>query len=160
MEKHIFLNGFMGAGKSKIGPYVAKKFACSFFDTDKIIEREEGKNISEIFENVPNSHKIIIFMPLAQKWISFKTQDEYLKFIKSIASKVTDGRTDYKDNYQILFRCDKQELIFLFKDETTMNLRKIVLYATDYLSTSNRQVKEDDIIINYNNVRIKFTIVF
>ncbi len=48
-KEHIFLNGFMGAGKSKIGPLVAEKLNCSFFDTDKIIEQHAGKKIIDIF---------------------------------------------------------------------------------------------------------------
>lgn len=51
MKKHIFLNGFMGAGKSKIGPILAVKFACPFYDTDKLVEMETGKNISDIFRD-------------------------------------------------------------------------------------------------------------
>jgi len=51
MEKHIFLNGFMGAGKSKIGPLLATKFACPFYDLDKIIEQEAGKRITEVFQD-------------------------------------------------------------------------------------------------------------
>ena len=49
MKKHIFLNGFMGAGKSKIGPLLAARFACSFYDSDKLIEQEAGKSINDIF---------------------------------------------------------------------------------------------------------------
>ncbi|NOG47436.1 MAG: shikimate kinase [Calditrichaeota bacterium] len=45
----VFLNGFMGAGKSKIGPIVADKLNCPFFDSDKIIEEATGKTISDIF---------------------------------------------------------------------------------------------------------------
>ena len=49
-KKHIFLNGFMGAGKSRIGPLLAKELDCPFFDTDKIIEQHSNKKIHEIFE--------------------------------------------------------------------------------------------------------------
>jgi len=49
-KKHIFLTGFMGAGKSRIGKLLAKRFACSFFDSDKLIEEEAGVSIKEIFE--------------------------------------------------------------------------------------------------------------
>ena len=40
----------MGAGKSKIGPCLAQRFACPFHDSDKIIEIQTGKKISEIFK--------------------------------------------------------------------------------------------------------------
>ncbi len=41
----------MGAGKSKIGPLVAEKLNCPFFDTDKIIEEGTGKKILDIFND-------------------------------------------------------------------------------------------------------------
>jgi len=41
----------MGAGKSRIGPYLAKLFACSFYDTDKVIQKNVGKKVDEIFED-------------------------------------------------------------------------------------------------------------
>ena len=38
----------MGAGKSKIGPLLAEKFACPFYDSDKMIEKlENPKSTSE-----------------------------------------------------------------------------------------------------------------
>lgn len=50
IKKHIYLTGFMGAGKSKIGPILAENLGCSFFDSDHLIEKESGKRIFDIFE--------------------------------------------------------------------------------------------------------------
>jgi shikimate kinase len=46
----IFLVGFMGSGKSTVGPLVAAKLGWDFLDLDRQIEREQGKPIREIFE--------------------------------------------------------------------------------------------------------------
>jgi shikimate kinase len=46
----IFLVGFMGSGKSTVGPLVAAKLGWDFIDLDRQIEREQGKPIREIFE--------------------------------------------------------------------------------------------------------------
>ena len=46
----IFLVGFMGSGKSTVGPLVAAKLGWDFIDLDQQIEREQGKPIREIFE--------------------------------------------------------------------------------------------------------------
>ena len=46
----IFLVGFMGSGKSTVGPLVAAKLGWDFIDLDRQIEREQGKAIREIFE--------------------------------------------------------------------------------------------------------------
>ncbi|MCD4691477.1 MAG: shikimate kinase [Calditrichales bacterium] len=50
MKKHIFLTGFMGAGKSKIGSLLAGEISHPFVDSDKMIERETGKTVRQIFE--------------------------------------------------------------------------------------------------------------
>lgn len=46
----IVLMGFMGAGKTTIGKRLAKSLGCSFLDTDEMIEKEQNRKISEIFE--------------------------------------------------------------------------------------------------------------
>lgn len=50
MEKHIYLNGFMGAGKSKVCPFLADLLERSCYDLDKLIEQKVGKKVLEIFE--------------------------------------------------------------------------------------------------------------
>ena len=46
----IFLVGFMGSGKSTVGPLLAARLGWDFMDLDRQIEREQGKPIREIFE--------------------------------------------------------------------------------------------------------------
>ena len=46
----IFLVGFMGSGKSTIGPLLAAKLGWDFIDLDRQIEREQGRLIREIFK--------------------------------------------------------------------------------------------------------------
>ena len=40
----------MGSGKSSLGEELAHKLSLAFFDLDQMIEEEEGRKISEIFE--------------------------------------------------------------------------------------------------------------
>lgn len=49
MSKHIILEGFMGSGKSTIGIRLSYKMAMTVTDTDKLIEREQQRKISDIF---------------------------------------------------------------------------------------------------------------
>lgn len=49
MKKRIYLTGFMGSGKSTVGPLLAHRLGFGFFDLDKIIEERESKSISTIF---------------------------------------------------------------------------------------------------------------
>ena len=48
--KRVVLMGFMGAGKTTIGKALSKELSCKFIDTDEMIEQEQGRKISEIFE--------------------------------------------------------------------------------------------------------------
>ncbi len=50
-QKHIvFLTGFMGSGKSTIGPELAGRIGYGFTDMDKAIEENERMSVREIFE--------------------------------------------------------------------------------------------------------------
>ena len=49
MEKSIVLIGFMGCGKSTVGSRLSYRMRIPMEDTDKIIEREQGVTIREIF---------------------------------------------------------------------------------------------------------------
>jgi len=46
----IFLIGFMGSGKSFLGPRIASALDCPFWDLDDLIEEKAGQTISSIFE--------------------------------------------------------------------------------------------------------------
>lgn len=49
LSKNVALVGFMGTGKSTIGRLVARELGWRFADTDQLIERRAGCEISEIF---------------------------------------------------------------------------------------------------------------
>ena len=51
MDKHIYLVGFMGRGKSTIGPVLAGRMDRPFHDLDNLIEKEQERTISEIFDS-------------------------------------------------------------------------------------------------------------
>ncbi len=45
----IYLTGFMGCGKSTVGPLLARRLGYTFLDLDTLIERQAGRSIPEIF---------------------------------------------------------------------------------------------------------------
>ena len=47
----VYLVGFMGCGKSKLGKQLAKKLNHQFIDFDELIEEQSGKKISDIFKD-------------------------------------------------------------------------------------------------------------
>ncbi len=50
-KTNVYIMGFMGCGKTKIGSLLARKLEFSFIDTDMTIEEESGMRINEIFDN-------------------------------------------------------------------------------------------------------------
>ncbi len=47
--RRIVLTGFMGSGKTTVGPLLARRLRWSFVDVDDVIEAEAGAPIAEIF---------------------------------------------------------------------------------------------------------------
>lgn len=45
----LVLVGPMGAGKTTVGRLVAEALGVGFLDTDEVVEREEGRSVSDIF---------------------------------------------------------------------------------------------------------------
>jgi shikimate kinase len=44
-----YITGFMGSGKSTVGPLLAERLGYEFVDLDLLIEAHEGKSVPEIF---------------------------------------------------------------------------------------------------------------
>ena len=51
LSKSVVLIGIMGSGKSAIGNMLSERLGVPFSDTDKMIEKELGKEIYKIFED-------------------------------------------------------------------------------------------------------------
>ena len=49
MDRHLFVLGFMGTGKSTLAPLVAERRKCPFIDLDARIADRAGKSIVDIF---------------------------------------------------------------------------------------------------------------
>jgi len=47
--RRIVLTGFMGSGKTTVGPLIAARLGWDFLDVDDVIEAEAGATIAELF---------------------------------------------------------------------------------------------------------------
>ena len=54
--RRIVLTGFMGSGKSTVGPLIAAWLGWSFIDVDDVIESEAGAPIAELFSRRGEDH--------------------------------------------------------------------------------------------------------
>jgi shikimate kinase len=56
----IYLTGFMGSGKSTVGPRLAKRLGYEFIDLDEAVEKAAGKPVQTIFvdEGEPEFRRI------------------------------------------------------------------------------------------------------
>jgi shikimate kinase len=50
VDRSLFLIGFMGCGKSKVGEALARELGRPFVDNDARIEQRDGRTIEAIFE--------------------------------------------------------------------------------------------------------------
>ncbi|MGI9199396.1 MAG: shikimate kinase [Candidatus Nanopelagicaceae bacterium] len=56
MAPKVVLIGPMGAGKTSVGKNLAEKLGIDFADTDRLIEIDQGKSVSEIFIEDGEAH--------------------------------------------------------------------------------------------------------
>ncbi len=55
-NKPIVLVGMMGCGKSYIGKALANEFGLPFYDSDSLLEKQQGKSITQIFADDGEAH--------------------------------------------------------------------------------------------------------
>ena len=55
-KKVVYLTGFMGSGKSTIGPILANTLGWEYFDLDTLIENKAGMEIKDIFRDFGEVH--------------------------------------------------------------------------------------------------------
>lgn len=77
--KNIILIGFMGCGKTTVGIRLSYRIRKVLEDTDKRIEREQGRTISEIFEAEGEPY----FRDLETKLLQKLIQEKYQRIIST-----------------------------------------------------------------------------
>jgi shikimate kinase len=87
----IFLVGFMGSGKSTLGPILANTLGYDSYDIDKLIEKKAGKKIVDIFREDGEP---------AFRTLERETLQEAASFKRSIVS-LGGGTITNETNFQI-----------------------------------------------------------
>ncbi|MDO9184315.1 MAG: shikimate dehydrogenase [Bacteriovorax sp.] len=71
-QKSIYLTGFMGVGKSKVGLELAHLLGRTFLDTDQLIEAKAKSSIKDIFSNFGESYFRDIENSILLETLTFK----------------------------------------------------------------------------------------
>jgi shikimate kinase len=171
-KKIIYLTGFMASGKSTIGPIVANTIGWNFFDLDKLIEKEYGKSIKQIFEEDGEDHfrkletetlkktselenNIIALgggTVASDKNLDIIKSSGYLFYLESSPEEIYKRLRFKRDRPALLFKSDEEpsKIEFLEKINSLLKMRiKYYSQADVKINTDNYTVgKTVDIISN------------
>ena len=155
IKKNLVLLGMMGAGKTGIGKYVARRLKFNFFDIDKLIEKKNEMKITEIFKT-----KGEIYFRTEEEFVTIK----YLNKKGSIISLGGGGFINDKIRKKVLSECisvwlnvnletiykrleksNKRPLVY--KDNQN-NIEKIFIERKKIYSLAAHEINCDNLNIN------------
>ncbi len=113
MFDKLILLGYMGAGKSTIGPFLAQELGYDYLDLDQLIEEQEAKSIPEIFES-----KGEIYFRRAEH----SKLKEILTKYSNIVLSLGGGTPCYANNHELYQRPDCKS-IYLKASISTLKSR-------------------------------------
>ncbi len=93
-QNRIFLIGFMAAGKTSLGKHLAAQMDCPFIDSDDVIERMEGKSVTEVIQE----HSWDYFRQKESDWLSLVSAES------SFVCAVGGGLPCHNDNLEALLK--------------------------------------------------------
>ena len=140
LSKSIVLIGSMGSGKSAIGKILSKKMGVPLSDTDKIIEKEVGKSIYEIFNDRGEKY----FRQVEEKVVG-RVLDETAHIISTGGGSILSSKTRNaikSKSFSIWVQCNVNIISNRIRDQEKRPLLK------------NKNIL--DTLIKKNKERIKF----
>lgn len=161
-NKIIYLTGFMGSGKSTIGPILANTLGWNFIDLDKEIEKTEQSSVTKIFElkgeehfrqvekdllhKISKANNLIVALGggtlISEKNLNLIKESGFLVYLKS-SPEILTKRLYFKRDRPIL-KLDKEELSendLLNKIRMLYNQRSKYYEQADYvIDTDTKQL--------------------
>ncbi len=152
--QNIYLIGFMGSGKSTVGPLLAKETNRAFFDTDKWIVNQTDKTIPEIFAQNGEEY----FREKERAAIQFASQLE--DFVVSVGGgAVMDTRNwlALKSSGLIIYlKCDVESILERVKNDLNRPLLSKSENKREKIETLLNQrastYEQADLIIDVTNL--------
>ena len=153
LSKSIVLIGSMGSGKSAIGKILSKKMGVPLSDTDKIIEKEVGKSIYEIFNERGEKY----FRQVEEKVVG-RVLDETAHIISTGGGSILSSKTRNaikSKSFSIWVQCDVNIISNRIRDQE----KRPLLKNKNILDTLEKKNKErikfyrqaDSHIVNENS---------
>lgn len=96
MENSIFLIGFMGAGKSRLGKRLAKRMNFAFLDADQEIEKANNATVDQLFAELGEDG----FRKLETEWLKKIEVDNTIIALGG-------GTPCFNDNIQVILNKGK-----------------------------------------------------
>lgn len=155
----IYLTGFMGAGKSTIGPVLANALGWDYCDLDNIIERKEGKSINKIFEEFGEIYfrqkereEIIKLSQLKKIVVSLGggavANEENFRIIKNTGSVIFLEITPETAYERLKYKTDRP--LFLMEDGSQMPKEKYIQKIKELLNKRNPYYEKFDFKVDMN----------
>ena len=161
--KIVFLSGFMGSGKSTIGPILANVLGWNFFDLDRVIESKQSKKIVDIFaekgeaafrllerevlREITKGENVIIALGggtiADQKNINFMKKKGKIIFLEASAESFYQ-RLRFKTDRPMLRGKDEE---LLSQDELRKRISEILNYRKKYYDQADVSLQTDGLTI-------------
>lgn len=111
----VYLNGFMGSGKSTVGPKVAARLGIPFLDLDRLIRAHDGRPIPKIFAEDGEGR----FRELERKALRSTAETTHLVVALGGGALVDDdNRAFAKENGHVVYmRVDSDTILERVGDE-------------------------------------------
>lgn len=131
----IYLAGFMGSGKSTIGPILANTLAWGFADLDKVIEESEKLKVRQIFEQKGEEYF---------RKIETKTLRE-LSIRKNCVISLGGGTITFQHNIDVM----KETGVIVLLTASTESIYKRLRFKTDrpMFKTDNEEPLEKSVFL-------------
>jgi shikimate kinase len=163
----VFLTGFMGSGKSTIGPIIANTLGYGFVDLDRMIEHREGRKIGLIFKEDGESRFRELERSVVREYIHHSREvislgggtivhDPTLALVREhgilvylrMSSETILRRLKSKADRPML-RDEKGDLMGI--EQLRLHVQKLIDQRTPYY-------EQADVLINTDNQRIGLTV--
>ena len=165
-NKIVYLAGFMGAGKSTVGPILANTLGWNYYDLDKVIEERLGKKIKTIFEENGEtffrqiegevlkelSHNNNVIISLGGGTIVNQNNLNIIKNTGKIIYLKASIDSIYK---RVAFKRDRPNLII---DGEEFSKEKLIQKINNLFNAREKYYNQADLTIDTDNISIGVTV--